>query len=91
MITTRLKLLALAAIAATFAVGPSAAITADVARKCDALVAQRFPPRLPGNPAAGSAKGSAADQRTFFQRCVANGGKADDGEGTHGNAEAPKQ
>jgi hypothetical protein len=71
MNTARLNLLAFAAIAYVLAVSPSDAITVDVARTCDALVAQRFPPRLPGNPAAGSAKGSATDQRALFQRCVA--------------------
>lgn len=81
MMTRTSNLLALAAIAGVLPAGPSAAITVDVARKCDALVAQRFPPRLPGNPAAGSAKGSAADQRALFQRCVANGGKVEEGTG----------
>lgn len=54
------------------------AITAEVARKCNALTAKQFPPREPGNPAAGSAKGSGRDQRAFFNKCVANGGKVDD-------------
>jgi hypothetical protein len=77
-----------AAIAYVISISPAAAITADVARTCDALVAKRFPPRVPGNPAAGSAKGSAADQNVFFKRCVANGGKVDDGGG--GGSETPK-
>jgi hypothetical protein len=54
------------------------AITAEVARKCNALTAKQFPPREPGNPAAGSAKGSGRDQNEFFNKCVANGGKVDD-------------
>jgi len=54
------------------------AVTADVARACNVLVAKAFPPRQPGNPAAGSAKGNGADQRAYFQKCVANGGKMDD-------------
>ncbi len=54
------------------------AITAEVARKCNALTAKQFPPREPGNPAAGSAKGSGRDQNAFFNKCVANGGKVDD-------------
>ena len=54
------------------------AITAEVARKCNALTAKQFPPREPGNPAAGSAKGSGRDQHAFFNKCVANGGKVDD-------------
>ena len=54
------------------------AITAEVARACDAAVAKAFPPRQVGNPAAGSAKGSGKDQREYFQKCVANNGKVDD-------------
>jgi hypothetical protein len=54
------------------------AITAEVARKCNALTAKQFPPREPGNPAAGSAKGSGRDQHAYFNKCVANGGKMDD-------------
>jgi hypothetical protein len=52
----------------------AAAITAEVAKKCDALVAREFPLREPGNPAAGNAKGSAQSERDFFNQCVANGG-----------------
>jgi hypothetical protein len=51
------------------------AITAEVAKKCDALVAREFPLREPGNPAAGSAKGTAQSERDFFNQCVANGGE----------------
>jgi hypothetical protein len=53
------------------------AISVEVARACDALVAKTFPPRQIGNPAAGSAKGTGRDQRDFFNKCVANGGKMD--------------
>ncbi|WP_245315593.1 hypothetical protein [Bradyrhizobium neotropicale] len=53
------------------------AITAELARKCSALTAKQFPPREPGNPAAGSAKGSGSDQRAFYSKCVANDGKID--------------
>jgi hypothetical protein len=57
---------------------PASAVSAEVARKCTALMAKQFPPREPGNPAAGSAKGSGRDQRAFFNKCGANGGKVDD-------------
>jgi hypothetical protein len=64
-------------------VGPMAtrvsAVTAEVAKKCEVLTAKAFPPRVVGNPAAGSAKGSAQDQRAYFKKCVDNGGKVDDG------------
>ncbi|MBR0797131.1 hypothetical protein JQ615_17200 [Bradyrhizobium jicamae] len=63
-----------------FAAEPASAVTADVARKCSALMAKQFPPREPGNPAAGSVKGSGRDQQTFFNKCVANGGKIDEGQ-----------
>jgi hypothetical protein len=61
------------------AIAPSAsAITAEVAKKCNALTAKAFPPRVVGNPAAGSAKGSGQDERAYFNKCVANGGNVDD-------------
>ncbi|MBR0868755.1 hypothetical protein JQ633_00180 [Bradyrhizobium tropiciagri] len=56
---------------------PAHAVTAEVARACNALVAKAFPPRQVGNPAAGSAKGNAKAQREYFTQCVANGGKMD--------------
>jgi hypothetical protein len=67
-----------AVIVISSAIVPAYAIDAQVARACDALVAKAFPPRQPGNPASGSAKGNAKDQRDYFTRCVANGGKMDD-------------
>ena len=57
---------------------PASAITVEVARKCDALAAKAFPSREPGNPAAGSAKGSGYDVQAYFKKCVANGGSAPD-------------
>ena len=50
------------------------AITTEVAKKCQILREKQFPPRVIGNPAAGSAKGSSRDQLEFFRKCVANGG-----------------
>jgi hypothetical protein len=52
----------------------ASAITAEVAKKCDALLAKEFPLRQVGNPAAGSSKGTAQDQRDYFKKCVENGG-----------------
>lgn len=64
------------------AVGPMAtgasAVTAEVAKKCHMLTDKAYPPRQVGNPASGSAKGTAQDQRVYFNKCVANGGKVDD-------------
>lgn len=55
------------------------AITIEVAKKCEALTGKAFPPRVIGNPAAGSAKGSGKDAQAYFNKCVKNGGKVDDG------------
>ncbi|WP_247968895.1 hypothetical protein [Bradyrhizobium sp. 195] len=67
------------AAALTLAVPATAsAITVEVARACEAAVAKAFPPRQIGNPAAGSAKGTAKDQREYFKKCVANNGKVDE-------------
>jgi hypothetical protein len=61
------------------AVAPNAsAVTAEVAKKCNALTAKAYPPRVPGNPAAGLAKGTAQSARDYFNKCVANGGNMDD-------------
>jgi hypothetical protein len=54
------------------------AVSVSIAKKCDALTAKAFPPRVIGNPAAGSAKGTGEDERAFYKRCVANGGKMPD-------------
>ena len=54
------------------------AITVEVAKKCNLLVAKQFPPREPGNPAAGSAKGNGQAGRDYFKKCVDNGGNMDD-------------
>src|SRR5690348_9782631 len=56
----------------------ASAITAEVAKKCNVLLEKAFPPRQPGNPAAGSSKGTAQDQRSYFKKCVDNGGNMDD-------------
>jgi hypothetical protein len=54
------------------------AVTAEVARKCEAYTSKAFPPLEMGNPAAGSAKGSGLDEQNYFKRCVANGGRVPD-------------
>jgi hypothetical protein len=58
------------------------AVSVEVAKKCDALTAKAYPPREPGNPAAGSAKGTALEAQSYYQKCVANGGKTGDNAGT---------
>jgi len=58
-------------------------VSAEVAKKCSTLAAKEFPPRVIGNPAAGSTRGTAADQREYFRQCVENGGNM-------GKDDAPK-
>jgi hypothetical protein len=55
-----------------------AAIDVAVAKKCNALLAKAFPPREPGNPAAGSSKDNGRDAQAYFAKCVAAGGKVED-------------
>ena len=71
-------LLALVCVAGGPMTGSASAVTVEVARKCEALTAQAFPPRQPGNPAAGLAKGTAASGRKYFSQCLADGGKMND-------------
>jgi len=67
----------------------ASAVTAELARKCSALMAKAYPPREVGNPAAGSAKGNGLAAQTYYQKCVTNNGKVDDNAGTQGNNAAP--
>ena len=60
------------------------AITAEVARKCGELAYKAYPPRVPGNPAAGHLNGTSQDVENYFNKCVANGGKAPDGQAPKG-------
>ncbi len=53
------------------------AITVELAKKCNALLAKQYPPLEPGNPAAGSAKGNGQAEREYFKKCVDNGGNVD--------------
>ena len=64
----------------------ASAVTVELARKCSALMAKAYPPREPGNPAAGSAKGNGPAAQTYYQKCVANNGKVDDNAGTQANS-----
>jgi hypothetical protein len=61
------------------AIAPSAsAVTVEVAKKCNALTAKAYPPRVVGNPAAGTAKGTGKSKQDYFSKCVANAGNVDD-------------
>ena len=52
-------------------VGASAE-TVEVARKCDALTAKAYPPRVIRKHAAGSAYGTVIAEHNYYQKCVAN-------------------
>jgi hypothetical protein len=67
--------LAFACMAIGLMSGSASAITVELAKKCNALVATVFPPRVPGNPAAGSEKGSGKQMQDYFKKCVENEGK----------------
>ena len=69
--------LAVTWVALGVATSSASAVTAELARKCSTLMAKQFPPREPGNPAAGSAKGSGRAQHDFFSKCIANNGNMD--------------
>jgi hypothetical protein len=69
---------ALLFVAAASVMSSASAISVELAKKCEALTNKAFPPRVVGNPAAGSAKGSGKDAQAFFDKCIKNGGKVDD-------------
>jgi hypothetical protein len=66
------------------------AVTAEVAKKCAALMAKKFPPRIIGNPAAGSTKGTPEGEREYFNQCVQNGGNMGDDDTPNTKDGAPK-
>ena len=67
--------LALVCLAIGLMSGSASAITVELAKKCNSLTALAFPPKVPGNPAAGSAKGSGKQMQDYFKKCVENQGK----------------
>jgi len=76
----RTALVALIILSLALTAQSASAITAEVARKCGALADKAYPPRVPGNPAAGHLNGTSVDVENYFNKCVANGGKASDGQ-----------
>jgi hypothetical protein len=74
---SRVAMFALPLAAVGLAPTDASAVSVEIAKKCSSLVAKAFPPREPGNPAAGSAKGTAQDQRNYFNKCLTNGGNMD--------------
>jgi hypothetical protein len=58
---------------------PASAITVEVAKKCNVLVAKAFPPAQVGNPAAGRTKAATQSARDYFRECVAKDGNMEQG------------
>jgi hypothetical protein len=83
---SRVAVFTLPLAAAGLAPTEASAISVEVAKKCNLLLEKAFPPREPGNPAAGSLKGTSQDQRDYFNKCVANGGNMDDASNANKNA-----
>jgi hypothetical protein len=54
--------------------GALAAPTPELAKKCAALTRKAFPPRVVGNPAAGSFGGSGRSEQAYFNKCIKNEG-----------------
>ena len=84
MIKPKLISAALLFVVADSMTNSASAITVELAKKCHALTDKAFPPRVIGNPAAGSAKGGGRVAQDYFNKCVANGGKMDDPAPTQG-------
>jgi len=53
-------------------------------------MAKKFPPRIIGNPAAGSTKGTPEGEREYFNQCVQNGGNMGDDDPPNTKDGAPK-
>jgi len=65
---------ALACIAVWSLTGAASAVPLEVAKRCEALTIQAYPPREPGNPAAAGVNGGGPAKRSYYNKCVANGG-----------------
>ena len=88
MVTGKLKnrtaLVALIFLSYALTVQSALAITADIAKKCGELTDKVYPPRVPGNPAAGRLNGTSQDVQGYFNKCVANGGKVPEDQAPKG-------
>ena len=73
-----LVLAALVCIGVGVTMGNAPAVIVEVAKKCAALTAKAFPPRVVGNPAAGAVTGAGQSQQSYFNNCVANGGNVNE-------------
>jgi hypothetical protein len=73
-LTFKSTLLWLVCIACSPLMNSASAVTAEVAKKCNALLDQAFPPLAIGNPAAGR-KGTAKAREDFHRQCIEKDGK----------------
>jgi hypothetical protein len=68
----------------------ASAVTVEVAKQCGALADKAFPLRVPGNPAAGRARGTPEECRSYFNKCLASGGNAGDPASEQDNGKNPQ-
>jgi hypothetical protein len=91
--SANLKLGIVFVVSAGFAFAPisaASAVTVEVARQCGALADKAFPLRVPGNPAAGRVRGTPDEFRSYFNKCLANGGKVEDPASEQDNGKNPQ-
>ena len=69
---TRIAILVSAAIAAVIVAPARAAVSADLAKKCRAMMVKAHPTMMYGT------SGTAALQRTYFSECIKRQGNMDD-------------
>ena len=80
-----LMVLALGSAAIPPSTQPAAALTAELAKLCRSMAIKAHPTARPG-----TAGGSAAAQRAYFQKCVENDGKMPEGASQAPASQAPK-
>jgi hypothetical protein len=56
----------------------AAATSVELAKKCAIASQKAFPPRVIGNPAAGTYGGSGQSERAYFNECIKNRGVVKD-------------
>jgi hypothetical protein len=89
-----MALVALICLAPSLTARTASAITVEVAKKCGASTDKAYPLRVPGNPAAGRARGTSQEIRDYFNKCVARGGEMEEQapeQRDNKNAQAPNQ
>jgi hypothetical protein len=67
----------------------SSAPSAALAKKCAVVTAKAFPPRVIGNPAAGSADGPGRAVQEYFSTCLKKGGVVDPQNDAEGRSTQP--